>query len=151
LIKGEGPNSPVPPPSPTMADMPPTAIAHIALASQVGGHAGVETTEDGSLIIKPVLHRELEFYQSLQQNPALGVLLQFTPKFLGTLKLEGTVDPKKPDSTEGIIVEPVADSKDMLRLLSFFFFNSGQLMGFVISTEHGVGEPFVWVLEAEYP
>ena len=86
----------------------------VALSSQVGGHAGVETTEDGSLIIKPVLHRELEFYQSLQQDPTLSPLLQFIPKFLGTLKLEGTVDPTKPDSTQGLVVQPVvADSKDM--------------------------------------
>jgi len=92
---------------------------HVALASQVGGHAGVETTEDGSLIIKPVLHRELQFYQSLQQDSTLAALLPFTPKFLGTLKLEGTVDPTKPDSTEGIIVQPVADSKDMWCSLFF--------------------------------
>ena len=98
----------------------------VALTSQVGGHAGVETTEDGSLIIKPVLHRELQFYQSLQQDPTLAGLLPFTPKFLGTLKLEGTVDPTQPDSTEGIIVQPVADSKDMwcFFVLSFFLFSS---------------------------
>jgi len=62
----------------------PTTPTHglVALASQVGGHAGVETTEDGSLIIKPVRHRELQFYQSLQQDPALAALLPFTPKFL---------------------------------------------------------------------
>ena len=92
-----------------------------ALPSQVGGHAGVETTEDGSLIIKPVRHRELEFYQSLQQDPTLAALLPFTPKFLGTLKLEGTVDPTKPDSTEGIIMHPVADSKDMWCFMFFLF------------------------------
>ena len=48
---------------------------------RVGGHAGVETADDGSLIINPVLHR---------QGPTLVALLPFTPKFLGTLKLEGT-------------------------------------------------------------
>ena len=93
----------------------------VALPSQVGGHAGVETTEDGSLIIKPVRHRELQFYQSLQQDPTLAALLPFTPKFLGTLKLEGTVDPTKPDSTEGIIMHPVADSKDMWCFMFFLF------------------------------
>ena len=103
-------------------------LSHVALASQVGGHAGVETTEDGSLIIKPVLHRELQFYQSLQQDPTLAALLPFTPKFLGTLKLEGTVDPTKPDSTEGIIVHPVADSKDMWRSLFFLILVCERLM-----------------------
>ncbi|KAJ2936596.1 hypothetical protein H1R20_g500, partial [Candolleomyces eurysporus] len=62
-----------------------------ALASQVGGHAGVMTTEDGSLLIKPALKRELEFYQRLQsdKDEAIATLRQFTPKFLGTLTLEG--------------------------------------------------------------
>ncbi|KAF8959748.1 hypothetical protein BDZ97DRAFT_1666790 [Flammula alnicola] len=78
-----------------------TPPAH-ALESQVGGHAGVLTTEDGSLIIKPVLRRELDFYQAIQQDSALEILRAFTPKFLGTLKLEGTVDPTQPESTEGL-------------------------------------------------
>jgi hypothetical protein len=109
--------------SPSIPSTPITG--HVALASQVGGHAGVETTEDGSLIIKPVLHRELQFYQSLQQDPALAALLPFTPKFL---KLERTVDPTKPDSTEGIIVHPVADSKDMWCYLFFLILVCERLM-----------------------
>ncbi len=61
-------------------------------SAQVGGHPGVTTTEDGSLLIKPALHHELEFYHALQHNPALASLRDFTPKFLGTLNLEGKID-----------------------------------------------------------
>ncbi|KAI6110866.1 hypothetical protein EDD16DRAFT_1710543 [Pisolithus croceorrhizus] len=39
--------------------LPPTAL----LSSQVGGYSGVQTTEDGALLFKPALPRELEFYQ----------------------------------------------------------------------------------------
>ncbi|KAF5317936.1 hypothetical protein D9619_012175 [Psilocybe cf. subviscida] len=77
----------------------PTATPHTmtepgtrALESQVGGHDGVLSTEDGSLIIKPSLARELDFYQKLQRDVSLGALLPYTPKFLGTLQLEGSVD-----------------------------------------------------------
>ncbi|PPQ91774.1 hypothetical protein CVT25_000418 [Psilocybe cyanescens] len=73
-----------------------------ALSSQVGGHAGVTTTEDGSLLIKPALHRELEFYQKLQRDSSLDELRAFTPKFLGTLRLEGQVDPAHADLTQGL-------------------------------------------------
>jgi 1D-myo-inositol-tetrakisphosphate 5-kinase/inositol-polyphosphate multikinase len=82
------------------------------LASQVGGHTGVMSTEDDSLIIKPALARELEFYQKLQQDDSLSALLPYTPKFLGTLKLEGSVDAAQ---TETLVVQPVADKKDMFR------------------------------------
>ncbi|TFK62475.1 SAICAR synthase-like protein [Pluteus cervinus] len=62
------------------------------LSSQVGGHAGVLSTEDGSLIIKPALHRELEFYQHLTTNDGFADLIHYVPKFLGTLQLQGKVD-----------------------------------------------------------
>ena len=87
-----------------MSEIPSTSLTPtpglVALASQVGGHAGGEATKDGSLIIKPARHRELQFYQSVQKDPTLAALLPFTPPFLGTLKLEWTVDPTKQDSTE---------------------------------------------------
>jgi hypothetical protein len=79
--------------------------------ARVVGHA-----EDGSLIIKPVLHHELQFHQSLQQDHTLAALLPFA---LSSQRLEGTIDPPKPDSTEGIIVHPVADSKDVWCFLFF--------------------------------
>ncbi|EDR10794.1 uncharacterized protein LACBIDRAFT_315595 [Laccaria bicolor S238N-H82] len=66
------------------------------LNSQVGGHAGVLTTEDGSLLIKAALPRELEIYQKLQYDPALEALRPFTADFLGTLELEGEVDQSNP-------------------------------------------------------
>jgi hypothetical protein len=51
----------------------------------------VEASEGGSLIIKAIFYCELQFYQSLQQDPILPALPPFTPKFLGML-MEGTVD-----------------------------------------------------------
>jgi hypothetical protein len=62
------------------------------LASQVGGHAGVSTSEDGSLLIKPALPREVDFYQHLTSNPAFACLRPHIPKFYGTLRLEGEVE-----------------------------------------------------------
>ena len=61
----------------------------ISLTSQVGGHAGVQTTEDGSLIIKPAFPLEYAFYGALNStsDPKLGSLRPWVPKFYGTLKL----------------------------------------------------------------
>lgn len=87
------------------------------LTSQVGGHAGVLTTEDGSLLIKPALPVELEFYQKLDTDPIFEHLLPFLPKFLGTLKLEGQVDKSKP-AVEGIAITPVSGHKDEFTLRS---------------------------------
>ncbi|KIO00853.1 hypothetical protein M404DRAFT_1003556, partial [Pisolithus tinctorius Marx 270] len=44
--------------------LPPTVL----LSSQVGRHAGVQTTEDGSLLLKPGLPRELAFYQFIRHG-----------------------------------------------------------------------------------
>ncbi|TFK18378.1 SAICAR synthase-like protein [Coprinopsis marcescibilis] len=77
------------------------------LANQVGGHAGVMTAEDGSLIIKPCLKRELEFYRLLQNSTEDNFvkLSKFTPKFLGTLTLEGQLSGQ---TAEGVVqIEPV--------------------------------------------
>lgn len=87
-----------------------------ALASQVGGHAGVMTTEDGSLLIKPATKRELEFYQVLQaaKDEALVTLRDHTPKFLGTLTLEGEAT----NAGEGgaLEIKPAADRNESLVL-----------------------------------
>ena len=64
----------------------------IPLASQVGGHAGVSTSEDGSLLIKPALTREVSFYQHLTSDPAFASLKPYIPRFYGTLRLEGKVE-----------------------------------------------------------
>ena len=62
------------------------------LTTQVGGHPGVSTTEDGSLLIKPALPSEVAFYHSLATDPRLAGLKDFAPDFYGTLKLEGRVE-----------------------------------------------------------
>lgn len=83
------------------------------LNSQVGGHAGVLTTEDGSLLIKPALPRELDIYQKLRYDPLLEALWPFTVNFLGTLKLEGEVDQSNPTTANGgIAFKPIDDHKD---------------------------------------
>lgn len=85
------------------------------LSSQVGGHAGVLETEDGSLIIKPALPIELKFYQELQHNPELASLRRFTPKFIGTLKLEGQLDETKPSADGSMKIMPIdAPEKECL-------------------------------------
>ncbi|KIK16409.1 hypothetical protein PISMIDRAFT_267780 [Pisolithus microcarpus 441] len=80
--------------------LPPTT----PLSSQVGGHAGVQTTEDGSLLLKPALPRELEFYQLIRDGVSpeidaatvtasgLKPLLPWIPKFLGVLSLGNHVE-----------------------------------------------------------
>ncbi|KAJ3570002.1 hypothetical protein NP233_g4690 [Leucocoprinus birnbaumii] len=83
----------------------------VTLAAQVGGHAGVLTTEDGELLIKPALRQELAFYQQLQSDETLSVLLPYVPKFIGTLRLEGEVDESKPQE-DGIAVKPFVDKAD---------------------------------------
>jgi len=70
----------------------------------VGGHAGVLTTNDGSLIIKPALPLELEFYQTHVSEASFEPLRPFLPKFYGTLKLEGKLDE---NNTENLAVMPV--------------------------------------------
>ncbi|KAI1790448.1 SAICAR synthase-like protein [Ganoderma leucocontextum] len=64
----------------------------IPLDSQVGGHPGVLTSEDGSLLIKPAHPTEVAFYQSVIADPGFAPLRPFVPKFYGTLRLEGKVD-----------------------------------------------------------
>lgn len=84
--------------------------APLPLSSQVGGHAGVLTTDDESLIIKPALPLELEFYQTHASDPAFEPLRPFLPKFFGTLKLEGTVDETNPDT---LTVRPLAETQEL--------------------------------------
>jgi 1D-myo-inositol-tetrakisphosphate 5-kinase/inositol-polyphosphate multikinase len=67
----------------------------VPLSSQVGGHLGVHTTEDGSLIIKPALPLELRFYESVLLDDGFIPLRPFIPQFYGTLRLEGRVDTEK--------------------------------------------------------
>lgn len=96
-----------------------------ALDSQVGGHVGVMTTEDGSLLIKPALRRELEFYHAMHQDPKLSFLREFTPKFIGVLRLEGQLSDLAGENGEGGlsiaslsegIIRPAEGPKDMCSL-----------------------------------
>ncbi|RPD68539.1 SAICAR synthase-like protein [Lentinus tigrinus ALCF2SS1-7] len=81
-----------------------SAAAHtIPLASQVGGHPGVMTSEDGSLLIKPALAAEVAFYQSVTTDPGFAPLRPFVPKFYGTLRLEGKLDESQPQADGGPI------------------------------------------------
>ena len=91
-----------------MASTPPSPQdAHLthALANQVGGHSGVQTTEDNTLIIKPALPLEHEFYSKVSNDPDLDVLLPYIPKFFGTLKLQGE------ETAEGVVA--TTEHKDM--------------------------------------
>ena len=83
-----------------------SASVHNPLSSQVGGHAGVLATEDGSLIIKPALPLELQFYQALEQNSNFQPLRPFIPNFIGTLKLEGELDANRSAAEGNISVIP---------------------------------------------
>ncbi|KAG1805784.1 uncharacterized protein BJ212DRAFT_1390238 [Suillus subaureus] len=70
----------------------PTLAATYPFAAQVGGHAGVQATEDNSLLLKPALPREIDFYQRItaaSDSDELSKLRNWIPKFLGVLKLEG--------------------------------------------------------------
>ncbi len=78
-----------------------SAHSHL-LPSQVGGHQGIQTTEDGALLMKPALPRELQFYQDSLEDPALAPLRPWVPTYLGTLRLEGQSTPDGLVSMEGI-------------------------------------------------
>ncbi|KAF8272475.1 hypothetical protein EI94DRAFT_1769747 [Lactarius quietus] len=60
-----------------------------SLTFQVGGHKGIQPTEDGTLLIKPALPLELQFYQYSLADPALAPLRQWVPTYLGMLRVEG--------------------------------------------------------------
>ncbi|KAH0830094.1 hypothetical protein J3R83DRAFT_1429 [Lanmaoa asiatica] len=78
--------------------LPPTT----PLSQQIGGHAGVQVTEDESLLLKPALPREIAFYQFVRDiaDPSWGLhaLKAWIPKFFGLLNLEG----KLADTTDEI-------------------------------------------------
>lgn len=84
------------------------------LSSQVGGHPGVMTSEDGSVIIKPALPVEVKFYQTALSDPGFQPLLPYIPKFYGTLRLEGEVDHgQSKDGSIAIKQESVGAIKDI--------------------------------------
>ncbi|KAG6853100.1 hypothetical protein C0991_006903 [Blastosporella zonata] len=87
---------------------------------KVVGHAGMRTTPDGSLIIKPAFPTEFQFYQSLVKDPYLAPLRPFIPKFLGTLPPDspGAADdapqwgglPIPPGRTQSLILENLCNA-----------------------------------------
>ncbi|KAF8638822.1 hypothetical protein AX17_001880 [Amanita inopinata Kibby_2008] len=91
------------------------------LDSQVGGHKGVLTTEDSSLIIKPALPLEVGFYQTLSTESVFIPLRPFIPTFLGTLKLEGKVIPEDADVDEVNIDPPEKKESIVLENLAYRF------------------------------
>lgn len=100
-------------PQDTPLDTPAPSHA-VPLTSQVGGHAGVMTSEDGSLLIKPAHPVEVSFYQCVGSEPGFAPLRPYIPKFFGTLKLAGQVDPKSQSEGGDIkIVEAHTEDKDM--------------------------------------
>ena len=70
----------------------------IPLASQVGGHPGLSTSEDGSLLIKPTLAQEVSFYEHLASDPVFAPLRPHIPKFYGALKFEEEVEGGNPET-----------------------------------------------------
>jgi hypothetical protein len=99
-----------------------------ALSSQVGGHAGMLSSEDGTLVIKPCLPLEKEFYTALAVDVAAATtavdwgeggdnlrrtsgpfthLSPWVPKFYGVLRLEGHVVPNAtaPTRPEDVIID----------------------------------------------
>jgi 1D-myo-inositol-tetrakisphosphate 5-kinase/inositol-polyphosphate multikinase len=74
--------------------LPPTT----PLSQQVGGHAGVQVTEDESLLLKPALPREIAFYQFVRDiidsSTGLHLLKAWIPTFIGLLSIGGKlIDP----------------------------------------------------------
>jgi hypothetical protein len=86
-----------------------STILTVPLASQVGGHHGVHATEDGSLVIKPALPLELQFYQSSLSNRDFIPLQPFIPQFYGTLRLEGKVDLETATADNNIVISKFED------------------------------------------
>ncbi|PFH53547.1 hypothetical protein AMATHDRAFT_54727 [Amanita thiersii Skay4041] len=86
-----------------------------ALKSQVGGHKGVTTTEDESLIIKPALPLEVNFYQTLNSESTFAPLRPFVPNFIGTLKLEGEIAGNSANGGS-VVIQTTSNKKESIVL-----------------------------------
>nr|GAT59971.1 predicted protein [Mycena chlorophos] len=85
---------------------------NIAKSPQVGGHPdGVLATEDDMLLIKQALPVELQFYRAIAaaSDPQITALRPWIPRFLGTLTLQGEIDPEAPTSETNIPVKPLPE------------------------------------------
>ncbi|KAF7292352.1 Kinase [Mycena chlorophos] len=86
---------------------------NIARSPQIGGHTdGVLATEDDMLLIKQALPVELQFYRAIAaaSDPQITALRPWIPRFLGTLTLQGEIDPDAPTSETNIPVKPLSES-----------------------------------------
>ncbi|TFK46404.1 SAICAR synthase-like protein [Heliocybe sulcata] len=100
-----------------LSEIAESSRAHTPLSNQVGGHPGVLTVADDSLIIKPTLPGELHFYQDVLPTTEFDKLRDWIPKFVGTLTRSGetneagdlVVKPEAPsDEKEWIVLENVS-------------------------------------------
>jgi hypothetical protein len=123
-----------------------TNVPTVLFEDQVGGHGGVLATEDGELLIKPALPRELEFYQKLQTDKKLSTLLPHVPTFLGTLRLEGTVDETAAQG-DGIVIKAAAEKKDKHPSVTF---SAHLLTLYPINTIHSFRERLASIFETKY-
>ena len=91
---------PQPPPLPTSETL-------ILLASQVGGHPGVLSSDDGEFVVKPTFHSEIKFYEKLRSEAAFSALIPFIPRFHNTIDLQaGTYTlPATPSHRRAIVIE----------------------------------------------
>ena len=132
----------------------------IPLDSQVGGHPGVLTSEDGSLLIKPAHPTEVAFYQSVVADPGFAPLRPFVPKFYGTLRLEGRVDEAAAAADEigGIKVVEVTTEVEKDEYMRFVSPRSPAVYGSRglpvtgdACTVPSAGEPLARLRETEHP
>jgi 1D-myo-inositol-tetrakisphosphate 5-kinase/inositol-polyphosphate multikinase len=76
----------------------------------------VLTSEDGSIVFKPALPLELEFYQTHVSNPVFEPLRPFLPTFLGTLKLQGKIDESDHENLAVKLLDEAQGTKESLVL-----------------------------------
>jgi 1D-myo-inositol-tetrakisphosphate 5-kinase/inositol-polyphosphate multikinase len=70
-----------------------SAPDYLPLAHQVAGHAsGVLASSSGAVVVKPCLPVELAFYTALGPKLSNSLVGMWTPKFYGTLKLQGRLN-----------------------------------------------------------
>jgi len=104
--------------------MQPSYLPTPTTASRTIGHAGMRTTGDGSLIIKPAFPTEHRFYEVLNRDPHLARLRPFIPKFLGTLSVD---QGDGPTEVNGIPIPPGRTQSMILENLSNAFLKPNTL------------------------
>jgi hypothetical protein len=115
-----------------------------SMSAQVGGHAGVLTSEDGSLLIKPALALEINFYEHVANESAFAPLRPFLPRFYGILKLQGKVA-----DAAATTLEPIEEGEEKDR--SSFFDCSQNYTDICVYTVYCARESYRCISQAEYP